>query len=222
MQKLITACILQFTLTRRTRGYAFKALILVTNTLLTMTKEEQIIAFSRSDAPQWFVMRDLKRNNAKLPAYKMLSEMKIEIFTPMKWKIVTKEKKRIPQKVPFMQDLLFVHVTRKILDPIVERTSTLQYRYLRDGFRTPMTVRDTDMERFIRAVESADNPQFYAPKDILPSMIGKTVRIIGGPLNDYVGKLQKMQGSKVKRIFIELSNLLTASIEVQPEYIQIL
>lgn len=53
-------------------------------------------------------------------------------------------------------------------------------------------------------------------------MIGKTVRIIGGPLNDYVGKLQKMQGSKVKRIFIELSNLLTASIEVQPEYIQIL
>lgn len=80
-----------------------------------MTKEEQIIAFSRSDAPQWFVMRDLKRNNAKLPAYKMLSEMKIEIFTPMKWKIVTKEKKRIPQKVPFMQDLLFVHVTRKFL-----------------------------------------------------------------------------------------------------------
>lgn len=205
-----------------TREYAFKALILVTNTLLTMTKEEQIIAFSRSDAPQWFVMRDLKRNNAKLPAYKMLSEMKIEIFTPMKWKIVTKEKKRIPQKVPFMQDLLFVHVTRKILDPIVERTSTLQYRYLRDGFRTPMTVRDTDMERFIRAVESADNPQFYTPKDILPSMIGKTVRIIGGPLNDYVGKLQKMQGSKVKRIFIELSNLLTASIEVEPEYIQIL
>lgn len=187
-----------------------------------MTKEEHIIAFSRSDAPQWFVMRDLKRNNAKLPAYKMLSEMKIEIFTPMKWKIVTKEKKRIPQKVPFMQDLLFVHVTRKVLDPIVERTSTLQYRYLRDGFRTPMTVRDTDMERFIRAVEAADNPQFYAPKDILPSMIGKTVRIIGGPLNDYVGKLQKMQGSKVKRIFIELSNLLTASIEVQPEYIQIL
>lgn len=130
-----------------------------------MTKEEQIIAFSRSDAPQWFVMRDLKRNNAKLPAYKMLSEMKIEIFTPMKWKIVTKEKKRIPQKVPFMQDLLFVHVTRKVLDPIVERTSTLQYRYLRDGFRTPMTVRDTDMERFIHAVEAADNPQFYAPKD---------------------------------------------------------
>lgn len=187
-----------------------------------MTKEEQIIAFSRSDTPLWFVMRDLKRSNAKLPAYKMLSDMKIEIFTPMMWRIVIKQKKRIPQKVPFMQDLLFVHATRDVLDPIVERVSTLQYRYLRDGFRTPMTVSDTDMERFIRAVESADNPQFYTPRDILPSMIGKTVRIIGGPLNDYVGKLQKMQGSKVKRIFIELSNLLTASVEVQPEYIQIL
>ncbi len=30
----------------------------------------------------WYVMRDLKRPNAKLPAYKQLSDEHIEVFTP--------------------------------------------------------------------------------------------------------------------------------------------
>lgn len=184
--------------------------------------KEQIYTFTIGDKPQWFVMRDLKRTNTKLPAYKMLSDMNFEIFTPMTWKVRLVNGKRVPLKVPFMQDLLFVHVSRRMLDPVVERVSTLQYRFMRDGLRTPMTVRDADMERFIRAVEAADDPKYYAPDDIKPSMIGKTVRIIGGPLNDYVGKLQKIQGSKVKRLFVSLSNLLTASVEVNPDYIQVL
>lgn len=184
--------------------------------------KEQIYTFTIGDKPQWFVMRDLKRANTKLPAYKMLSDMNFEIFTPMTWKVRLVNGKRVPLKVPFMQDLLFVHVSRRMLDPVVERVSTLQYRFIRDGLRTPMTVRDADMERFIHAVEAADDPKYYAPADIKPSMIGKTVRIIGGPLNDYVGKLQKIQGSKVKRLFVSLSNLLTVSVEVNPDYIQVL
>ena len=38
-------------------------------------------------SPQWFVMRDLKRGNAKQPAYKLLSELNIRYFTPMVWKL---------------------------------------------------------------------------------------------------------------------------------------
>ena len=36
---------------------------------------------------QWFVMRDLKRPNAKLPAYQQLIEDGFEVFTPMRWQI---------------------------------------------------------------------------------------------------------------------------------------
>lgn len=32
----------------------------------------------------WFVMRDLKRSNAKQPAYKQLEDNGMEVFTPMK------------------------------------------------------------------------------------------------------------------------------------------
>ena len=85
----------------------------------------------------------------------------------------------------------------------------------------PMTVRDADMDWFIRAVKSADAPRYYTPDEVSAAMIGKRVRIIGGPLDGYEGNLQKMQGSRAKRLFVELSGILTASVEVQPEYILI-
>lgn len=175
-----------------------------------------------ADQRQWYVMRDLKRCNAKLPAYKLLGDMKIEIFTPMVWKLVVRQGKRIPQRVPFMQDLLFVHERRRILDPIVERIGTLQYRFLRDGHRSPMTVDDTDMNRFMQAVASSENPCYYTPREITPDMVGRSVRIIGGPFNGLEGRLQKMQDARTRRLFVELPNLLIVSVEVQAEFIELL
>lgn len=172
--------------------------------------------------PQWFVMRDLKRSNAKQPAYKLLNELKIKCFTPMIWKTFISKGKRILKEVPFMQDLLFVYDSRRVLDPIVERIATLQYRFVKGGKRMPMTVRTEDMDRFIKAVSTMERPNFYTPEEIKPSMIGKKVRIVGGPLDGYEGYLQKIQGSKVKHLFVELPNLLTAAVEVDPEYIQVL
>lgn len=188
----------------------------------TSSESVPAMGYRKETDLHWFVMRDLKRSNAKMPAYQMLGNMGIKVFTPMVWKVVVRHGKRIPQEVPFMQDLLFVHESYKVLSPIVERVGTLQFRFLRDGERTPMTVRDADMDRFIKAVEAAENPCFYAPNDIKPSMVGKYVRIIGGLLNGYEGRLLKLQGSRIKRLFIELPNLLTAAVEVQPEFIQIM
>lgn len=171
---------------------------------------------------QWFVMRDLKRGNAKQPAYKLLGELKIRFFTPMVWKLRIRQGKRVRQQVPFMPDLLFVYDSRKVLDPLVEQIATLQDRFIKGGNRQPMTVRNADMERFIRAVDAMNNPCFYTPEEINPDMLGKKVRIVGGLLDGYEGCLQKMQGSRIKRLFVELPNLLTATVEVQPEFIQVL
>lgn len=176
-------------------------------------------ASDENDRLQWFVMRDLKRRNAKLPAYKLFDNLKIRFFTPMVWRLVTRHGKRIKEEVPFIQDLLFVHDTRQVVDPIVEKYDTVQYRYVRGGYKIPMTVREADMQRFINAVNSTENPQYYTPKEITPDMIGRKVRIVGGPLDGYEGNLQKMQGARTRRLFVELPNLLAAAVEVQPEYI---
>ena len=180
---------------------------------------EDAMPADENDRLQWFVMRDLKRRNAKLPAYKLLDGMVEMVFTPMIWRLVTRHGKRGKEQVPFMQDLLFVHDTRRAVDPIVEKYDTVQYRYVRGGYKIPMTVREADMQRFIDAVNSAENPQYYTPEEITPDMIGRKVRIVGGPLDGYEGNLQKMQGARTKRLFVEIPNLLAAAVEVQPEYI---
>ena len=49
--------------------------------------QKSLSVISEFDQLRWFVMRDLKRHNAKLPAYKMLGDMNIKVFTPMVWKL---------------------------------------------------------------------------------------------------------------------------------------
>ena len=169
---------------------------------------------------QWYVLRDLKRPNAKLPAYQQLMKMEMEVFVPMVWRIAVRGGVHIREKIPFLWDLLFVHESRQLLDTVVERTPTLQYRWLRHSWRKPMTIDQTTMERFIRAVNSTEFPQFYLPEEITPDMCGQKVRIIGGPLDELEGCLLTLRGTKVKRLLVELPGFLAVGVDVRPEFIQ--
>ena len=175
------------------------------------------------EAKNWFVMRDLKRANAKTPAYVELSEAGFEIFTPMRWVISEVKGRRVRRQIPFMQDLLFAHARKSELDPIVSRTPTHQFRYVKGkAFRDPLTVPANDMNRFIYAVKSTSNPQYYSPDEITAGMIGRRVRIIGGALDSYEGFLLKVRGARRKRLLIGLSSILTMTVEVESEFIEFL
>ncbi|MCH5329575.1 MAG: UpxY family transcription antiterminator [Alistipes sp.] len=169
----------------------------------------------------WFAMRDLTRSNAKNPAYKLLESLRFELFTPMVRKVVTRQGRRITKEVPFMHDLLFVHDSRENLDSVVDRTPTLQYRYVRGGFCKPMTVPDDDMNRFIAAVTDSPAPRFFRPDEITPDMLGRKIRILGGNLDGYEGRLLSVRGARRKRVLVELPNLMTAAVEVNADLIRI-
>ena len=154
------------------------------------------------NAKQWFVMRDLKRPNAKLPAYRQLAEIGMEVFTPMQTRKVVRR--------------------GKSLDEVVEQTTTLQYRYLHGAYCKPMTVAEAEMTRFIHAVTSTESPRYYLPGELTPQQCGRQVRIIGGPLCGYEGQLLSIRGSKVKRLIVRLSDVVAAAVEVKPEDIQLL
>lgn len=162
----------------------------------------------------WFVLRDLTRPNAKHPAYRLLEEKGIEVFTPMRWQLVERKGKRIREEVPLLHDLLFAHTTRTCMDSIVEEISTLQYRYLRGGYRKPMTVGHAEMNRFIRAVHSDDSPRYFLVEELTPAMYGRMIRI--------EGRLLSIRGSRVKRLIVEIPGLLVAAVEVDPVYIRLL
>ena len=167
-------------------------------------------------------MRDLKRANAKLPAYKFLQEKNIRVFTPMRWYLSEEKGKKVRKQVPCVRDLLFVYDCRETLDPIVELIPTIQYRWLRNQYREPMTVSDAEMERFIHAVSVSESPKYFLPEEITPGMLNRKIRIVGGPLDGYEGTLVSTRGSKVKRLLVELPDLLAVGVEVNPEYIQLI
>ena len=171
---------------------------------------------------RWFVMRDLKRANAKQQAYQILKEKNIEVFTPMKTRLCVVKGEQIRKEVPCITDLLFVHTTRETLDPIVQNIPTLQYRWLRNKYREPMTVPDAEMERFIRAVHASALPKYYLPEEITPEMYNCPIRIVGGLLDGYEGMLLTTRGSKVKRLLVEIPHLLAVGVEVNPDYIQLI
>ncbi len=177
--------------------------------------------------PQWFVMRDLKRANAKLPAFKQLEAAHLTVFTPKEWRLMEVRGKKERVEVPVMHDLLFVRDTRENLDPVVEGIPSLQYRWLRGKYMTPMTVPYADMERFIRAVclEDATLPlckKYYRPEEVTPELCGHRIRVVGGPLDGYEGCLLTTRGSTAKRLLVELPGILSAGVEVSPEYIQVI
>lgn len=171
---------------------------------------------------RWFVLRDLKRPNAKLPAYKFLREERFEVFVPMKSRLVIRHGKKEVEEIPVIQDLLFVHTDKDRLDPIIAKIETLQYRFMRNCGRAPMTVSDDEMERFIFAVTSSSNTKYYLPEEITMEMWGRKIRIVGGPLDGYEGSLITTRGSKVKRLMIKLQSFFAAGVEIKPEYIQLI
>lgn len=68
---------------------------------------------AQSEEPMhWFVMRDLKRPNAKEPAYKQLGELSIEVFTPLKWHLSIKKGKREREK-SLSYRIYFLYMTPK-------------------------------------------------------------------------------------------------------------
>ena len=166
----------------------------------------------------WYALRDLKRSNAIQPAFKLLTELGIEVFTPTQWRLVVRNGKKVRREM----DLLFAYDTRKNLDPIIAMTDTLQYRYKKGGkYREPIIVPEDDMNRFINAVRASENPRYHSAEEIDDLMCGKNIRIVGGAMNGYEGKLQSVRGSKVKRLVLILPNLLAVSVKVESEYIQV-
>jgi transcription antitermination factor NusG len=180
----------------------------------------------RNEEKLWYVLRDLKRPNAKERAYQMLpriSNGEIEVYTPMTKKVVKTLGKEIYEDRPYLPDLLFVHEKRSVLDPIIASIDTLQYRLGKgNSLANPMTVRTEEMERFMRVVKSDEQFVYYSPEEVSENLYGKHIRIVGGPLNGLTGRLMTKRGSKSRKLIVDLEQILSAVVEVQPEYIQLI
>nr|WP_289705622.1 UpxY family transcription antiterminator [Bacteroides acidifaciens] len=166
-------------------------------------------------------MRDLSRRNSNRMAHHELRDAGLEVFTPMMEMLLTIRGKKQRRNVPVIQDLLFVYETKENLDPYVAKYPLLQYRYvLGRRANEPTVIRENEMRQFIMAVSNTENPKYFMPGELTQTMYGKKVRIIGGVLDSYEGKLLSIKGMRTKRLIVEVSNLISAAVEVAPQYIQ--
>ena len=181
----------------------------------------------KTSEDRWYVLRDLARPNAKNPAYKQLQampEMKDCVFVPLKQHVFMEFGKRVVRFIPYMPDLVFVHKSKEELDPIVRKMELLQYRYVRGGKQfEAMSVRAEGFKKFKDAVEQTDNVEYYSYEEVSPQIYGKQIRIIGGCLNGFEGRLISKKGSKFKRLLVDLWECnLAAAIQVESEFIQLM
>lgn len=176
------------------------------------------------DAVAWYAMRDLKRPNAIEPAYKMLQRNGFEVFTPMRQKLIQRGRLRLRTEMPVVQDLLFVHSTKRRIDQAAAKCPTLQHRYMKGrAYKEPTIIREEDMRRFITAVNSAPSPHYYAADEVAPGMTGHTVRICGGALDGITAPLLRTRGSRKKRVFVAIPGFIAASVELTGfDYIEII
>ena len=100
----------------------------------------------------------------------------------------------------------------------------LQYRYVRGGKQfEAMSVRAEGFKKFKDAVEQTDNVEYYSYEEVSPQIYGKQIRIIGGCLNGFEGRLISKKGSKFKRLLVDLWECnLAAAIQVESEFIQLM
>lgn len=168
-------------------------------------------------------MRDLKRRNSNTLAIHELAKEGLQVFTPMTQMVMTIGGRRQKRDVPVIQDLLFVHDAKETVDLYVAKYNTLQYRYLLGKpHNEPMTVREDEMNRFIYAVSNTETSIFYKPGELTQAMFGKKIRIVGGVFDQFEGHLLSVKGMRKRRLIVELPNLISAAVEVTPDYIQII
>lgn len=178
------------------------------------TKEQSV------EGKAWYVLRDLRRANAKVRAYQKLAQEGFEVFTPLKWVWKTRACKRVMTERPIIPDLLIVHATVLELKPYVTFKNKLLFRFIRGGREKKMVIGDNEMSRFMRVASEASSIEYYLPEEFTPDKIGKPITIKGGQFDGEEGVLLNVSGGKKKRIVVRLSNLFVAVIELKEQVVR--
>lgn len=160
------------------------------------------------ETPKWFALR--VTYGRELQAHDAFGLLSIPSFVPMRYEYVVRNHKKERKLVPAVSNLVFVCTQKAVLDHL-KHTSLPYLRYImkHDGdFSTPLTVRNDDMENFIRVARQVEEDIRYINPDDYDLKAGERVRVIGGPFVGTVGTLVKVRGARSKRVVVELEGVL--------------
>lgn len=182
---------------------------------------------NKNTAP-WYVMRAYK--NEKI-AERHLSDEKygLEYFIPKQKVLRTINGKKVVCMTPVIHSLVFVHASQKqIVEFKLNYYNDLQFVTwnTEDGL-IYLTVPEKDMTNFIDVcLQTEREVHFYKIDEINKDKIdiakGKRIRVHGGPFDQVEGYFMKIGRKRGRQLVVIIPDLLVASAEVEPEYIQVI
>ena len=117
------------------------------------------------ETPKWFALR--VTYGRELQAHDAFGLLSIPSFVPMRYEYVVRNHKKERKLVPAVSNLVFVRTQKAVLDHL-KHTSLPYLRYIMkhdSDFSTPLTVRNDDMENFIRVARQVEEDIRYINPD---------------------------------------------------------
>ncbi len=174
----------------------------------------------------WFVLKTIFSSEMKVKV--LLDERGIENFIPMCYKIKVVKHKKEKKLLPAINDLIFVHSTKKEIEDF-KADILLNYNYStyfltrKEGTKRKIEiVPNKQMEEFIKVASHYDDDIVYFAPEEIELKKGTKVRIVGGIFDGVEGTLLRVKGKKHKRIVLQIPGLSVATSYVTPDLIEII
>ena len=170
------------------------------------------------DRKSWFAMRVTYSRELKVKAE--LDRLKIENFIPMTYQVMDADTEHPHRElVPAINNLIFVHSTQERISYLKQKNEVLEpLRYILDQTaqeaHTIMTVKDRQMENFMRVASMTDNSVMFLNDDCVLGKEGKHVQIIGGVFEGVEGVIRRVK--RCKRVVVELKGIAGVAIAFVP------
>ena len=170
------------------------------------------------DPKAWFPMRVTYSRELKIKAE--LDRLRIENFIPMTYKLMDTDTEH-PHRtlVPAINNLIFVHSTQERISYLKQKNEVLEpLRYILDQTaqeaHTIMTVKDRQMENFMRVASMTDNSVMFLNDECVIGKEGKHVQIMGGVFEGVKGVIRRVK--RCKRVVVELKGIAGVAIAFVP------
>ena len=145
-------------------------------------------------------------------------------FIPKQKVIRTYQGKKVITTEPVIHSLVFVFASQKQIVNFKRYIfNDLQFvSWKRDNSTNYLTVPSDEMDNFIRmCTQKEQEVTFYTPADIQVEK-GQKVRVHGGTFDKMEGILVKTYKKRNKQLVVIIPDILAASANVDPEYLEIL
>ena len=181
-----------------------------------------MITSQSTEEEKWYVMRAYK--NEKKAEELLSGNNGLKYFIPKRQILRTRNGRKIICTEPVIHSLVFVFASQKqIVNFKRYICNDLQFvSWKRYDNTSYLTIPANQMDDFIRmCTQKEQEVTFYTPDEI-PLKKGQKVRVHGGIFDKMEGILVKTYKKRNKQLVVIIPDILAASANVDPEYLEII